>query len=305
MKSNIKKSKLNQISFTTNAIINFAFILYSLACILPLLLVIGVSFTSETAISIYGYKFIPAVFSLKAYQFVFDLGDEIVRAYGVTIFITVVGTIISTILIAMYAYPISRKDFKYRNLFSFIVFFTMIYNSGLVPWYMVYIDVLHLKDNIFVMIIPMIANTWYILIMRTFYRLTIPDAVIESSKIDGAGEFRTFIQIVLPLSLPGLATVALFQTLNFWNDWFLCMMFIENQKLVNLQYMLYRILASIQYLASNSNAISSLPPEVMSNMPNESARMAMAVVVIGPIIFAYPFFQKYFIKGLTVGAVKG
>ncbi|HEX3028241.1 MAG TPA: carbohydrate ABC transporter permease [Clostridia bacterium] len=301
-KSIRKKSRLNQTSFKANAIINGFFILYSAACILPLLLVIAVSFTSEKALAISGYSFIPKEFTFDSYKFVFNLGDAIVRAYGITILVTVVGTIISTMVISMYAYPISRKDFRYKGFFSFIVFFTMIYNSGLVPWYVVYANILHLKDNILVYIIPMVVNTWYVLIMRTFYKLTIPDAIIESSKIDGAGEFRTFVQIVLPLSLPGIATISLFQCLNYWNDWFIALMFIENNKLFNLQYLLYQILNTIQFLASVSGRGGKID---LSKIPNESARMAMAVVVMGPIIFIYPFFQKYFIKGLTVGAVKG
>lgn len=301
-KSMRKKSRLNQISFKANAVLNGFFILYSAACILPLLLVIAVSFTSENALALDGYSFIPKEFTLDSYKFVFNLGDAIVRAYGITILVTVVGTLISTIVISMYAYPISRKDFRYKGFFSFIVFFTMIYNSGLVPWYVVYANILHLKDNILVYIIPMVVNTWYVLIMRTFYKLTIPDAVIESSKIDGAGEFRTFVQIVLPLSLPGIATISLFQCLNFWNDWFIALMFIENSKLYNLQYLLYQILSTIQFLTTVSGRGGNID---LSKIPNESARMAMAVVVMGPIIFIYPFFQKYFIKGLTVGAVKG
>lgn len=301
-KSIRKKSRLNQISFKANAVLNGFFILYSAACILPLLLVIAVSFTSENALALDGYSFIPKEFTLDSYKFVFNLGDAIVRAYGITILVTVVGTLISTIVISMYAYPISRKDFRYKGFFSFIVFFTMIYNSGLVPWYVVYANILHLKDNILVYIIPMVVNTWYVLIMRTFYKLTIPDAVIESSKIDGAGEFRTFVQIVLPLSLPGIATISLFQCLNFWNDWFIALMFIENSKLYNLQYLLYQILSTIQFLTTVSGRGGNID---LSKIPNESARMAMAVVVMGPIIFIYPFFQKYFIKGLTVGAVKG
>lgn len=301
-KSIRKKSRLNETSFGANVILNLFFTIYSAICILPLLLVIAVSFTSENSIALNGYNFIPKTFSLEAYNFVFKLGDAIVRAYGITILVTVVGTILSTIIIAMYAYPISRKDFRYKGFFSFIVFFTMIYNSGLVPWYVVYANILHLKDNILVYIIPMVVNTWYVLIMRTFYKLTIPDAIIESSKIDGAGEFRTFVQIVLPLSLPGIATISLFQCLNFWNDWFIALMFIEDSKLNNLQFLLYQILNTIQYLTQNSVAAQHAD---LSNVPNESARMAMAVVVMGPIIFIYPFFQKYFIKGLTVGAVKG
>jgi putative aldouronate transport system permease protein len=215
------------------------------------------------------------------------------------------GTALSLLVIALYAYPISRKDFKYRNQFTFFVFFTMIFGGGLVPWYMVCVQLLHLKNTIWAMIFPALMNGWYVLIMRTFFATSIPDSIIESAKIDGAGEWRTFFQIVLPLSLPGLATVALFNTLAFWNDWYLPLMFITKANLYNLQYTMYKMLANIQFLIQSSSAMSGRASEMLKNLPSETSRMAMCILAVGPIIFAYPFFQKYFVKGLTVGAVKG
>lgn len=304
MKQQENSKLLNTVSPFWNALFNLIFVLYSVACIVPLLLVIGVSFTDEHTIIVNGYNFIPKIFSIEAYKWVLQSGDAIGRAYGLSILITVLGTACSVAIIAMFAYVISRKDFKYRNIFSFIVFFTMIFNGGLVPWYMVYTNLLHINNTIAAYIVPSLVNAWYVMIMRTFFQTNVPDSIIESAKIDGAGEFRTFIQIVLPLAKPGLATIALFQTLAFWNDWYLPLMLIEDAKLFNLQYILYKTLTAIQFLASASN-VSGGTAAILAKLPSETARMAMCVLAIGPIILAYPFFQKYFIKGLTVGAVKG
>lgn len=292
----------NTISNKTNVLFNFMFILYTCACILPIVLVVAVSLSSEMTIIDKGYNFFPQDFTGAAYSYIFTQGSSILKAYGVTIFVTVLGTFLSVFVIALYAYPISRKDFKYRNAFTFFVFFTMIFNGGLVPWYMMYSNILHLRNSMLAMIIPMLMNAWYILILRTFYVTTVPDSIIESARIDGAGEFRTFVQIVLPLSLPGLATVGLFQTLAYWNDWFNCLMFIEDNALYNLQYLMYKIMINIQVLGQGSKGAIYVD---VSKIPGETARMAICVLSIGPIIFAYPFFQQYFIKGLTVGAVKG
>jgi putative aldouronate transport system permease protein len=296
-------NKLNDIKPFWNGVLNLIFVIYSVCCIVPLILIIGISFTDEKTITVHGYNFIPKVFSLEAYRWVVKTGEAIFRAYGVSIFVTVVGTLISLAIISMFSYVISRKDFKHRNKFAFIVFFTMIFNGGLVPWYMVYVNVLHMNNTIFALIVPALANAWYVMIMRTFYQTNVPDSLIESAKIDGAGEFRTFIQIVLPLAKAGLATVGLFQCLTYWNDWYLPLMFIDDANLFNLQYLLYKTLAAIQYLSQAAN----LPQgsQALANLPSETARMAMCTLAIGPIIVAYPFFQKYFVKGLTVGAVKG
>lgn len=282
---------------------NIVFTIWSLLCILPLLLVVAVSFTDENTVTIEGYNFIASKWSTYAYNYIFLQGSSILRSYALTIFVTLFGTILSVVVIAMYAYPISRRDFKYRNKFSFFVFFTMIFNGGLVPWYMTLTQLLHITNTIWAYIFPMLVNAWYILILKTFFQTTIPEVLIESAKLDGAGEFRTFWQIVIPLSKPGLATVALFQTLGFWNDWFQPLMFIEDGKLYNLQYLLYRLMINIQYMSEVSST-TSVTSE-LSKLPGQTARMAMCVLAVGPIIFAYPFFQKYFIKGLTVGAVKG
>ncbi|MFC0332768.1 carbohydrate ABC transporter permease [Paenibacillus sepulcri] len=286
--------------------INLFFVIYSFLCIIPLLLIISVSFSNEQSVVREGYKFIPEQFDMSAYKFLMRDIHQIVHSYGITISVTVIGTILSMLIIALYAYPISRTNFPHAKFFTFFVFFTMLFSGGLVPWYLVYVQMLDLKDTLWSLIMPLIVSAFFVLIVRTFFQTTIPAAVLESAKIDGAGEMRIFIQIVMPLSLPVLATVALFQTLNYWNDWFLSLVFITNNENISVQYLLYKMMANIQYLASNPTAAAEIAKAGgMMNFPSETVRMAMAIIGVGPIVLAYPFFQKYFIKGLTVGAVKG
>ncbi|MHA6529876.1 carbohydrate ABC transporter permease [Paenibacillus sp. BAC0078] len=302
----MKKHRPNEISNTANFIINLIFWLNTAACILPLLLVVIVSFSDEKNILIHGYNFIPDSFSLSAYHFLFKDWEQIVRSFGVSIFVTIVGTAISVIIMAMYAYPISRSDFLHKNVFSFFMFFTMLFNGGLVPWYLVYSQMLDLKNTLAALILPLLVSAFFVLLLRTFFAGTIPPALVESAKIDGASELRIFAQIILPLSLPVLATVALFQTLNYWNDWFMSLVFITGSKNVNLQYLMYKTMLDIQFLTTNTQALQAINQSGgVLNFPTETVRMAMAVLGIGPIVFAYLFFQKYFVKGLRVGAVKG
>ncbi|KGE18787.1 sugar ABC transporter permease [Paenibacillus wynnii] len=277
--------------------------LLSLACVVPLLLVIMTSLTDEASLTVYGYQFIPQKFSLYAYNYLLNDFDKIARGYGISIFVTIVGTVSSLLLTSLFAYPVSRSDFPYRNLFAFIVFFTMLFNGGLVPWYLIYVNA-GLKDTIFALILPSLIIPFNLIIMRTFFANTIPPALVESAKIDGASEWRIYAQIIMPLSLPVLATVGLFQMLIYWNDWYTSLIFISSENLVNVQYLLYRVINNINYLTSgfaNQQAIDG----ALKTLPAQTVRMAMAVVGIGPIIIVYPFISKYFVKGLTVGSVKG
>lgn len=301
-----KKFNANEISSGTNAVINIVFWIYSALCVIPLLIVVAVSFSDEKKVTVGGYKLWPEQFSLGAYKFLLDDWKPIVNSYGVSIFVTVVGTIVALSIMTLYAYPISRRDFKHRSIFSFIVFFTILFNSGLVPFYLTYKQGLHLQNTMLVLMLPMFVQGFFVILIRTFFSNSIPPALIESAKIDGAGELRTFFQIVLPLSLPVLASVGLLCTLNYWNDWFLSLLFIGQDGPMSIQFRMYKTLLDIAYLSSNSQAYSAIMQANPNfQMPSETARMAMAVVGIGPIIFIYPFFQRYFIQGLTVGAVKG
>ncbi|MFC5531245.1 carbohydrate ABC transporter permease [Cohnella yongneupensis] len=296
----------NAISRRSNLVINGLFWLYTIACVFPLVLVIMISLTDDMSILKHGYQLIPKAFSTMAYDLLFHDSAQIVHSYGVSVFVTVIGTLLSLLLTATFAYPISRKELPYRNSLAFFIFFTMLFNGGLVPWYLVYVKYLHLDNSIWALMVPMLVQPFNILIMRTFFQTTIPGALIEAATIDGAGELRIFYRIVLPLSLPVIATIALFNTLMYWNDWFLSLIFISDNHTVSVQYLMYKTMLNIQYLTSNVQASEALTRGGGTvRLPSESIRMAMAVIGIGPIILAYPFFQKYFVKGLTIGAVKG
>ncbi|MFC3745292.1 carbohydrate ABC transporter permease [Paenibacillus sp. GCM10012306] len=284
--------------------INSILMLTACVCILPFVLLLTSSITDEQAIYQHGYSFFPEKISFAAYEYLLNDASGILHAYGITIFITVVGTACGLVLTALLAYPLSRPNLPFRNLWSFFVFFTMLFNGGLVPTYLVYTQLLDMKNTIWALIVPgLLMNAFYVMLMRTFFVTSIPEPVIESAKIDGAGELGTFIRIVLPLSLPILATVGLFQSINYWNDWFNGMIYVTDSSLFSLQNLLNRILLDIQFLASSN--FGSSQADVSSNAPMETVRMAMAVIGVIPIVVAYPFFQRFFVKGLTVGAVKG
>lgn len=296
----------NAISSRTNFIINLFFSIYTVLCLLPLVLVFMVSISDEKTVLVNGYSFFPEKLSLDAYRFLLEDWHQIIRSYGVSLFVTVIGTAVSLLIMALYAYPISRRDFPHRNGFSFFMFFTMLFNGGLVPWYLVYTQMLDLKNTMAALILPLLVSAFFVLMLRTFFSTTIPMELLEAAKIDGAGELLIFARMVLPLSLPVLATVALFQTVTYWNDWFLSLVFISGTEKVSLQFLMYRTMLDIQFLSSNVQAAQGLSQQGgLVNVPTETVRMSMAVMGIGPIVLAYPFFQRYFIKGLTIGAVKG
>jgi len=296
-----------QVSGGANFAINTFFWIYTFLCVFPLIVVLIASFTDENTILINGYSLFPEKWSLEAYDFLLKDWQAIMKSYGFSILLTVLGTTVSLALMALYAFPISRKDYPHRNFFSFFMFFTILFNGGLVPFYLVYSQGLHLQNTLLVLMMPYFISGFFVLLIRTFFSNSIPKELYESAKIDGAGEWRIFATIVLPLSMPVLATVGLFTTLNYWNDWFLSLLFItDSEAVVSIQYRMYKTLLDIQYLSANAAAYSALAANNPDfTMPGETARMAMAVVGIGPIIFAYPFFQRYFVEGLTVGAVKG
>lgn len=296
----------NEISRKSNVAVNILFIIVSVLCVYPILLIIGISFTDEDSIIKYGYSVLPKVFSTYAYRYVLNNSSEIMHAYLITIITTVVGTTVGTASVAMYAYTISRNGFKYKKLFTFIIFFTMLFSGGMVSWYIICSKVLYIQNTIWALILPMLTSAWNVMIMRTFFNTTIPEAIIESAKLDGASELKTFRTIVVPLALPGIATIALFNTLSYWNDWWNALMLTTKPELTNLQYYLYKVLNTMD-MNSNSGMAAALAQQNAADvtMPKESARMAICMLAIGPIILAYPFFQKYFVQGLTVGAVKG
>ena len=281
--------------------IGYLFILIiSALCALPFILIVSASFSSSESIFRYGYRFIPKEFSLEAYQVLFAGSKEILRAYGVSLTITLGGAFLGLFITAMTAYVLYRKDFRFRNHLAFFFFFTLLFSGGLIPGYILVVKYLHLKDTLGALILPTLLSAWFIILMRNFMA-SIPDAISESAKVDGAGDFTIFIRLILPLSGPGLATIGLFIALGYWNDWFNALLYIENSNLYPLQYFLYNMLSKQRFMEMIASSANVSTPD----LPMESLKMAMAVVATGPIVLAYPFVQKYFVKGITLGSVKG
>ena len=295
----MKKLHSDRILFST--IGYFVICIVALLCVIPFIMVISGSFTAESAIYKYGYGLFPSVFSLEAYRLVFKSPQSILYAYLVSIGVTVVGTLTSLFLTAMTGYVLQKKELRTRNFFSLYIYFTTLFSGGLVPWYILMYRYLHMKDNFLGLILPLLFNVFFIIVTRSFMK-SIPDAITESAKIDGAGEFYIFIRIILPLSKPALATIGMFIALNYWNDWYYAMLFIQNDKMFPLQYFLYRLLSSIEFAKNVASRGANI---IVTDLPSESYKLAMTIVAIGPIVLLYPFLQKYFIKGLTIGAVKG
>lgn len=277
-------------------------IVFSLFCILPLLLIIGISFTSEAEVFESGYKFIPKVFSTEAYDYVFKTPITIIRSYGVTIGVTLVGTLLSLLFTAMLGYVLSRKDFSLSRPLSFLVFFAMLFTGGIVPWYMIITNVLKLKNTYWAMILPYVTIPWFVMLMKGFF-VSVPREIIESAKIDGCSEVQAFFRIIVPISTPALTTVGLFIALNYWNDYKLAMYFINDSRMYPLQYMLQQIMANLNFMKSSLAASVGVTLNV--EIPSESVRMAMCILAAGPMLVVFPFFQKYFVKGITVGSIKG
>ena len=298
--------RLNQVSRRTEAVFHGVLGLFSLACIIPFIFVIIISFSSEDSIRQIGYSFTPAALSLDAYKQVFNLGDALWRSYFNSFFITIVGTVLSVSMCVLYAYPLFRKDYKLRGFFSFLSFFTMIFGGGLVPTFVVCKTLLGLSDNYAALIVPLLFSPFNVIVMRTFFQTTVPRELIEASTIDGAGEYRTLLQIVLPVVKPGIATIALLNALAFWNEWFLSLLYItKNMDVIPLQYLLMRMQRNADFLAKNSAMLGADAAQAARNLPSQSLKMALVVFIVVPIACAYPFFQRYVVAGLTVGSVKG
>lgn len=272
----------------------------AILCLLPFEILISGSFTDESAIALHGYGILPSKFSLEAYRVLFKFPEAIIRAYGVSIFITVVGTVIGLFVTSMTAYVMNRKDFKYRNKLAFFFYFTTLFNGGILSTYIFFVKYLQLKNDMLSLILPLLVNVFYLIVMRTFIS-SIPDSISESAKIDGAGDFTIFMKLILPLTKPGLATIGLFYALDYWNDWYNAMLYITDVNKYPLQYLLFSTLQSAEAISR----ISKMASVASISVPTLSLKLAMAVIATGPIILVYPSVQKYFVKGLTVGAIKG
>lgn len=283
-------------------IMTFLFILLALFCVVPILYILAASFSDEIRLTKEGYSLLPRGFSLEAYKYILESPKAIISAYGVTIFVTLFGTAVSLLVTTMLAYVIARKDFRVGRVFAFMIFFSMLFNGGLVPTYIMLTKYYHLKDTIWSLMLPYIIMPWHVFLMKGFLA-DIPTSLIEAAKIDGAGEVRTFFKIIVPISKPALATVGLFIAFTYWNDWYQSMLYIDSPNINSLQFYLYRIMNNIQYLSTSMQA-GNISIDLAS-LPSETARMALCILAAGPMLVIFPFFQKYFVKGLTVGAVKG
>jgi putative aldouronate transport system permease protein len=276
--------------------------LFVLACILPFVLLISSSFTSEAALIKEGYSFIPSEFSLAAYKYIWSVKGDILRAYGVSLFVTGFGTLASVIMTMLFAYPLSRKDLPGRRIISFILFFTMLFNGGFVPTYLIYSNIFHITDTIWALIVPyLLMNAFFVIMVRTYINSNVPNEVIEAATIDGSSEMHTLIKVVVPMSKPIIGTIGLMTAIAYWNNWTNGIYFIHTKReLYGIQNYLNSVLSNISFLQTHTD-----PSVKITELPSVSIRMALAVIALLPILLAYPFFQKSFAKGITVGSVKG
>lgn len=298
-------NRFNRITKKTNVLFIIIFTIISLACVIPAILVLSISFSPEDAITQYGYRLIPKVVSLDGYAYLFKQSALILRALSISLIVTVGGTVLGTLLTTLMGYVLSRRNYKLNGFLTMVVFIPMVFNGGLVSTYFINSQFLGLKDSLWALILPLSVSSFNVVICRTFFKATIPEELVESAKVDGATQLTIFSRIVLPISLPVLATIGLFLCFGYWNDWYQSMLYIDNPKLYSLQALLNSIMTNISMLAQNAAVMGASMADVVANMPKEAARMAIVVVIVTPVACAYPFFQKYFISGLTIGAVKG
>ncbi len=301
-----KNHRLNTISAGTEAIFHVIIGLFSICCIIPFLFVIIISLSAESSIREIGYAFIPKAWSFDTYTYAIKRLPQIWRSYFNSILITVVGTFLSTLICALYSYALFRPDFKFRGLFNFLSFFTMIFGGGLVPTYVICTQILGLKENYAALIVPLLVSPFNIIIMRTFFKSSVPLDLIEAATIDGSGEYSTFFRVVLPVAKPGLATIALLNSLAYWNDWYLSLLYIRQNKILQpLQALLMELQNNVEYLNRMSAALGSSAIQEATRAPTQTLRMVLVVLIVVPIACAYPFFQRYIVAGLTIGSVKG
>ena len=300
-------TRLNRISPLSNFLFNALFLTLALMCFLPIIFIAIISLTDNNVIRTQGYQiFLTAEnISADAYAYLWTQRQTILHSLWVSIYVTAIGTCIGVALTTVMGYVLSRTEHKLNNFLTILIFIPMVFGGGMAASYVVTSQVLHLKDTMWVLILPLAVSSWNVTISRTFFRSTIPDSIIESAKIDGASQMTIFTQIVLPISKPVLATIGLFLAFGYWNDWFQAQLYISTDNLRSLQSMLNQIQLNVDYLTKNPTAMLTSTSDLKKNMPQESVRMAIAFVVAVPIACVYPFFQKYFISGLTVGAVKG
>ena len=301
-----KNLRLTSVSAGAEAVMHVILGLFAICCIIPFIFVVIISFSSEESIRTLGYSFIPMEWSVETYKYAFDKLPQIWRSFFNSIFITVVGTVLSTTMCAMYSYALYRPDFKYRTFFTFFSFFTMIFGGGLVPTYIISKQMLGLSENYAALIVPLLVSPFNIIVMRTFFSSSVPMELIEAATVDGSGEYNTLFRIVVPIAKPGLATIALLNALAYWNDWFQSLLYIRQNKVLQpLQALLMELQNNTEYLNRMAGQMGSAAIMESMKAPTQSLRMALVVILVVPIACAYPFFQRYIVAGLTIGSVKG
>lgn len=301
-----KNHRLNSVSAGTEALMNVILAAFSLCCIIPFIFVVIISFSSEDSIRTIGYSFWPMAWSTDTYAYAFEKLPQIWRSFFNSTLITGIGTVLSTLICVLYSYALYRPDFKYRNFFNFFSFFVMLFGGGLVPTYIISKQVLGLSENYAALIVPLLVSPFNIIVMRTFFKSSVPLELIEAATIDGSGEYSTLFRIVLPIAKPGIATIALLNALAYWNDWFQSLLYIRQNKVLQpLQALLMELQNNVEYLNRMIGQMGTAAIMEAQRAPNQTLRMALVVMIVVPIACAYPFFQRYIVAGLTIGSVKG
>lgn len=301
-----KNHRLNSVSAGTEAVMNVVLALFSLCCIIPFIFVVIISFSSEESIRTIGYSFWPMAWSTDTYAYAFEKLPQIWRSFFNSVLITGIGTVLSTLICVLYSYALYRPDFKYRNFFNFFSFFVMLFGGGLVPTYIISKQVLGLSENYAALIVPLLVSPFNIIVMRTFFKSSVPLELIEAATIDGSGEYSTLFRIVLPIAKPGIATIALLNALAYWNDLFQSLLYIRQNKVLQpLQALLMELQNNVEYLNRMIGQMGTAAIMEAQRAPNQTLRMALVVMIVVPIACAYPFFQRYIVAGLTIGSVKG
>lgn len=299
-------NRFNQISKPANAVLSVIFAILALCCFLPFLFVVIISFTDQAAIVKNGYQFWPEIWSVSSYTTLFENGAALLNALAVSVFVTVTGTVIGVLLNALMGYVLSRQKFVLRKAYTYLIFVPMLFTGGLTASFLVNTQLLGLRNSIWALILPLACNSFYVIVFRTYFSSAVPEELIESGKIDGASQLHIFFRVVLPISLPALATIGLFLSFGYWNDWQSAQLYVAGkQALWPIQYMLMRIENDIMFLANNPYLSDTTMAAMRANLPEDGIRMALVTLTVTPIALIYPFFQKYFVSGLTVGAVKG
>lgn len=298
-------AKFNRISPVVNVIFSILFILGAIACFVPLIFIIIISFSSTESLTANGYTFFPSGWSISTYEYLWASKAVIGRAIGISLIVTIAGTALGICLNGLLGYVLSRNSYKLKPFFTYLILIPMLFGGGMVASYLIMTKFLHLQDNILVLILPLAVGSMNIVIFRTFFQTTVPEEIIESAKLDGASQLLIFAKIVLPISLPAIATIGLMLCFAYWNDWFTAMLYMTNPDMYPLQYFLMKMEQKLQFMKANAALLGPAMAEIAATVESDTIRMAVAVIVVLPIACAYPFFQRYFVGGLTVGAVKG